>query len=70
MQDARKAEAPLALRTALTPDAWVQRIVALFDAGDREAAERELRAFREEYRDADERLPASLRAWAASVRRE
>lgn len=49
------------------PDAWVQRIVALHEAGDLPAATDELRAFRLAFRDADDRLPVELREWAATV---
>jgi hypothetical protein len=68
-QAVRKQGAQDALRSTLAPDQWVARIVALYDAGKRDDAARELRAFRDAHADADERLPASLRAWAAGVRR-
>jgi hypothetical protein len=54
----------------LAPDAWVTKIVALMNAGLRDDAARELRAFRNAYPDADNRLPLSLRDWAATVKRD
>jgi hypothetical protein len=53
---------------AREPDAWIARIRALHAAGNLEEAARELAAFRAAYRDADARLPESLRAWAATIR--
>jgi hypothetical protein len=50
-----------------SPDDWARRIAALHTSGDLDAAAAELRAFRETYPDADDRLPQSLRSWAASV---
>jgi len=49
------------------PDAWAQRIVDLHAAGENDAAAEELRMFRQAYPDADARLPARLRDWAAEV---
>lgn len=49
------------------PAAWATRIAALHDAGDLAAAEAELRAFRAAHPDADDYLPESVHAWAASV---
>jgi hypothetical protein len=49
------------------PADWVRRIAAFHDAGDLGAATAELRAFRAAYPDAEQYLPESLRAWAASV---
>lgn len=70
MSQAAGASAPApSARAAQPPDAWISRIVALYNAGQRDDAERELRAFREAYVDADQRLPESLRAWATSVKR-
>lgn len=61
-QHARKsAEAP---RTA---EDWAARIEELLQAGDREAAAEELRAFRAVYADADAYLPEGRRDWAATV---
>jgi hypothetical protein len=68
-QQARRQPPAMSMRTTLAAHDWVDRIVALVRAGRREDAERELRAFRDAYGDADERLPAELRAWAASVPR-
>lgn len=61
-QRARKsAEAP---RTA---EDWAARIEGLLQAGDRDAAAEELRAFRAVYADADAYLPEGRRDWAATV---
>jgi hypothetical protein len=53
-----------------SPAAWASRITALHDAGDVAAAEKELRAFRTAYPDADDYLPEPLQAWANSVGRD
>lgn len=63
----RTADSP---HDRLAPGAWVAKIVALMNAGQRDEAARELRAFRNAYGDADTRLPESLRAWAATVKRD
>ena len=47
---------------------WLARIRALHDAGKETEARAELARFRASFVDADARLPADLRAWAASVR--
>jgi hypothetical protein len=65
-QAARKQDA---LRSTLAPDQWIERIVALYDAGRLDDAARELRALRAAHRDAEERLPRRLRPWADSVTR-
>lgn len=59
--------APAEAAAQQSPDAWARRIAELHDAGDVAAAAAELRAFREAYSDADDRLPESLRGWAASL---
>jgi hypothetical protein len=59
--------APAEAAAQESPDAWARRIAELYDAGDVAAAAAELRAFREAYPDADDRLPKSLRGWAASL---
>jgi len=59
--------APAEAAAQESPDAWARRIAELHDAGDVAAAAAELRAFREAYPDADDRLPESLRGWAASL---
>jgi hypothetical protein len=51
------------------PDQRIARIRALFSEGKLDEAARELNAFRAVHLDADERLPAELRAWAATVKR-
>ena len=53
---------------ARDPDAWLLRIRKLHDAGDLEAAARELREFRRMVPDAEARFPRDLRAWAETVR--
>jgi len=68
-QAVRKQGAQDALRSTLVPDQWIERIVELYDAGKRDDAARELRAFRDAYADADERLPRRLRPWASGVTR-
>jgi len=52
-----------------TPDDWITRIRGFIDRADDAGAARELAAFRTAYADADARLPADLRAWAAGVPR-
>ena len=47
---------------------WIVRIRALRNAGDVAEACAELARFRAAFDDADARLPADLRAWAASLR--
>ena len=66
----RSRRAPTATRRAKArdPDAWIARIRKLRADGDVQTAERELREFREFVPDADARIPADLRAWAATVR--
>lgn len=59
--------APASPEARLDADAWVQRIVRLYEAGELTAAEAELRALRQTHPGADIRLPAQLRDWAASV---
>jgi anti-sigma factor ChrR (cupin superfamily) len=46
----------------------VDRIIALYQAGDTARAADELRALRVEDPDAESNLPESLREWARSVR--
>ena len=53
----------------MTPEAWVAKIVALVNDGKRDEAERELVDFRSAFPDADDRLPASLKDWARTIRR-
>jgi hypothetical protein len=48
---------------------WIARIRSLFDAGKLPDAAQALNRFRDAYADADTRLPAELRAWAATVKR-
>jgi len=52
-----------------TPDEWIARIRKLMGDGDLAEANRALTGFRAAYRDADARLPADLRPWAATVPR-
>jgi hypothetical protein len=47
---------------------WIARIRSLRNANNVEEARAELTRFRAAFADADARLPADLRAWAASVR--
>jgi hypothetical protein len=49
-------------------DEWVEKVVALYAAGDVAAAAEALQAFRAVEPGADRHLPESLREWAASVR--
>lgn len=51
------------------PDDFVARIRKLFVDGNMAEAQRELAAFRAAYPDADARLPADLRPWAATIPR-
>jgi resuscitation-promoting factor RpfA len=53
---------------ARDPDAWIARIRKLRDEGNTADALRELREFRDTVPDAERRLPADLREWAAAVR--
>ena len=53
---------------ATSPEQWIARIRALLADGKTQYAEQELIAFRAAYPDADARLPAELRAWAATVK--
>jgi hypothetical protein len=50
-----------------SPDDFIARIREAFSAGKPSDAQRELKAFRAAYPDADTRLPEDLRAWAAGV---
>ena len=52
-----------------SPEDFVERIRKLFTEGNLPEAQRELAAFRTAYADADARLPADLRPWAATVPR-
>jgi hypothetical protein len=52
----------------LSPEAWVERIRAHYEAQRFDAAAEALRAFRRAYPDADERLPPSLQGWARTIR--
>lgn len=52
-----------------SPDDFVARIRSLFAEANMAEAQRELLAFRAAYADADARLPADLRPWAATVPR-
>jgi len=54
---------------ATSPEQWIARIRALLADGKTQYADQELIAFRAAYPDADARLPAELRAWAATVKR-
>src|SRR5688572_21288620 len=60
---------PLAKMRTLTPEAWIERIRLLHAQQRLDEAALELNAFRETYPDADSRLPSSLAAWAAGVKR-
>jgi hypothetical protein len=51
------------------PADYIRRIEALLTAGRPDDAAQELQRFRDAYPDADERLPASLREFAAKVPR-
>lgn len=53
---------------ATDPAAWAARIASLHASGDLAGAEQELRAFREAWPDADERLPDALRDWARTIK--
>ena len=53
---------------AAVADDWVEKITALYAAGDLAAAEDALRAFRATEPDADRYLPEQLREWAGGVR--
>lgn len=53
---------------ARDPDAWLARIRKLRDEGHEADAIRELREFRRVVLDAQARLPADLREWAATIR--
>ena len=60
-----------ATREAAKPidvDAWIVRIRKLHDDGKLADAAKELVAMRAAVPDADRRLPAELRAWAATVK--
>lgn len=57
-------------RPPRTPEAWIEAIRELYAAQRFTDAARELNAFRAAYGDADARLPESLRAWAATVKRD
>ena len=60
-----------AMREAAKPidvDAWIARIRKLHDDGKLADAAKELVAMRAAVPDADRRLPAELRAWAATVK--
>ena len=50
-----------------SPEGWVERILASYEAGDLPGAEAQLEDFRRAYPDADRHLPDRLRDWAASV---
>lgn len=50
-----------------TPAAWAEAIAAARASGDLAGAERELRAFRATWPEADAWLPQDLRAWARTV---
>ena len=52
-----------------SPDDFVARIRSLLADANMAEAQRELLAFRAAYDDADARLPADLRTWAATVPR-
>ncbi|MEO7500611.1 MAG: hypothetical protein ABIX11_13590 [Casimicrobiaceae bacterium] len=52
-----------------SPDDWIARIRKALTEGAVAEAQRDLVAFRAAYADADARLPADLRPWAASVPR-
>ena len=52
-----------------SPGSFIAEIRRLLALGDTAGATRELRAFRQVYADADDRLPQELRTWAAGVAR-
>lgn len=62
----RTPTAKLAMRT---PASWIERISMLHAEQRFDEAARELNAFRDAYPDADTRLPATLAAWAAGIKR-
>jgi hypothetical protein len=67
LADAAPPAAKQSAAAELAPEQWATHIAALYEAGDVAAAAAELRAFRQAYPDADDRLAPALRAWAASV---
>ncbi len=68
-QPLAKSTANLDAQTkARDPDAWIARIRKLRDEGNTADAIRELREFRDTVPDAERRLPADLRDWAAGLR--
>jgi hypothetical protein len=54
---------------ARSPDDYIATIRRLRGEGKFDKAERELKAFRAAYPDADARLPTELRGWAIGVAR-
>jgi hypothetical protein len=67
LADAAPPAAKQSAAAELAPEQWATHIAALYEAGHVAAAAAELRAFRQAYADADDRLTPALRAWAASV---
>jgi len=67
MADAAPPAAKHSAAAEPAPEQWARYIAALYEAGDVAAAAAELRAFRQAYPDADDRLAPALRGWAASV---
>jgi type IV secretory pathway VirB10-like protein len=51
-----------------SPAQWSAQVDRLYRSGDIGAAERQLRAFRAAYADADQYLPQELRDWASSIK--
>lgn len=63
------AATPAPKLAALSLVSWIERIRTLHADQRFDDAARELNRFRDAYPDADLRLPAELRIWAASIRR-
>ena len=68
-QGPRSSDSQAVAKMRTTADEWIDRIRRLHAQQRLEDAARELNAFRNAYPDADTRLPASLAAWAAEVKR-
>lgn len=66
---APRDDVPASASAPRTPDEWIARIRKWMVDGDMAEANRTLTGFRAAYRDADARLPADLRPWAATVPR-
>jgi hypothetical protein len=65
--DAMRAAAPEPA-PGTSPAQWSAQVDRLYRSGDLGAAERQLRAFRAAYADADQYLPQGLRDWASSIK--